>query len=220
MIKLYNADCLEVMKTMPDKSVPVAFTSPPYNRKRNDKYKYYDDRIDDYYKFMCDFTDELLRIAYRNVFINIQKNYYNKKDVHKYIGKYSDKIYENFIWVKSNPLPANGLNVTNSYEYVLCFGMWLKSNKTYTKNSLTTSVAKMHKDHKAVMNQEVSDFFISNFTQDNDEIIDPFGGLMTTGLSCIKYNRNFIGIEKSKEYYDIAVKRIEDACGNAIQQRL
>ncbi len=207
--KIIQGDCLQVMKMFEDKSIPVAFTSPPYNRKRNDKYKYYDDRIDDYYKFLCDFTDELLRITYRNVFINIQKNYYNKKEVHKYIGKYSDKIYENFIWIKSNPLPANGLNVTNSYEYILCFGIWLKSNRTYTKNSIITPVSQMPKEHKAVMNQDVSDFFIQNFTQKNDTIIDPFAGLMTTGLSCIKYNRNFIGIEKEKEHIELGKKILE-----------
>lgn len=45
-------------------------------------------------------------------------------------------------------------------------------------------------------------------------------GSGTTGVACVKLNRNFIGIEKNKEYYDIAVKRIEDAGGNVIQQRI
>ena len=37
-MQLYNGDCLEILKTFTDKSVDVSFTSPPYNRKRNDKY--------------------------------------------------------------------------------------------------------------------------------------------------------------------------------------
>jgi len=51
-------------------------------------------------------------------------------------------------------------------------------------------------------------------------IIDPFMGSGTTGVACVKNNRHFIGIEKEKTYYDIAVKRITDAGGNVIQQRL
>ena len=106
-------------------------------------------------------------------------------------------------------MPANGLNVTNSYEYVICFGIWLKSNKTYTKNTLTTSVANMHKEHRAVMNQDVSDFFIENFTQKGDTILDCFGGLGTTAISALKYKRNYILIEKEAKYVEIARNRIQ-----------
>ena len=46
--KLYQADCLQKLKEIEDKSVDITFTSPPYNRKRNDKYTNYDDTIKDY----------------------------------------------------------------------------------------------------------------------------------------------------------------------------
>ena len=45
MIELYNEDCLKQMKLFKDNMVEVSFTSPPYNRKRNDKYELYDDTI-------------------------------------------------------------------------------------------------------------------------------------------------------------------------------
>ena len=51
MIQLFNGDCLEVMQDMPDNSVDYVLTSPPYNRKRNDKYKLYNDQIADYFSF-------------------------------------------------------------------------------------------------------------------------------------------------------------------------
>jgi DNA modification methylase len=60
------------------------------------------------------------------------------------------------------------------------------------------------------MKQEVADWFIYNFTVDGDIIFDPFMGLGTTGISCKKYNRDFIGIEKNKQYYDIAMERINN----------
>jgi site-specific DNA-methyltransferase (adenine-specific) len=144
--------------------------------------------------------------------LNVQTNFYNKQDVYKLIGKYYNKIQQIFIWEKSNPMPAQGYSITNAYEYFLVFGnKALKSNYTYTKNILTTSVnsSTTTKIHKAVMKQEVADWFIRNFTVDNDIVLDPFMGLGTTGISCKKYNRDFIGIEKNKQYYDIAMGRIK-----------
>lgn len=211
MIKLYNDDCFKIMKEMADKSVDISFTSPPYNRKRNDKYENYDDDIKDYYKFLRDFTDELLRITKKYVFINLQKNYYNKKDIFKYIGKYSDKIVEIIVWEKTNPMPASGFNITNAYEFFFVLSdSALKSNTTYTKNIISSSVNSNTtlKEHKAVMKQEISDYFIEKFTNVSDIVLDCFMGTGTTGVSCVKLNRNFIGIEIDKKYYEIAKERI------------
>lgn len=213
MIKLYNDDCLKIMKEMTDKSVDISFTSPPYNRKRNDKYKNYDDDIKDYYKFLCDFTDELLRITKKYVFINLQKNYYNKKDIFKYIGKYSDKIVEIVVWEKTNPMPASGFNITNAYEFFFVLSdSALKSNTTYTKNIISSSVNSNTtlKGHKAVMKQEISDYFIEKFTNISDIVLDCFMGTGTTGVSCVKLNRSFVGIEINEEYYNTAKERIRE----------
>lgn len=216
MYKLFNGDCLIEMKKMEDNSVDVSFTSPPYNRKRNDKYEFYNDDMQDYFGFLCNFTDELLRVTKKHVFINIQKTYYNKEDVFNFIGKYSKKIKEIVIWEKTNPMPASGKNITNSYEFFIVLGDEpLKGNYTYTKNIISTSVnSDMPKEHKAVMKQEVSDWFIENFTNENDIVLDCFMGLGTTGKSCLKNNRNFIGIEINENYFNIAKEDIENITSN------
>ena len=208
MDQVICADCLVEMKDIPDKSVDMVFTSPPYNRKRNDKYSHYVDIIDDYYGWSCSVIHELLRVSRGNIFYNIQKNYYNKIDVFKLIGTYSAEICEIIIWEKSNPMPANGYNITNAYEFILVFGTNLKSNKTYTKNHLTTSVAKMLKEHRAIMHPDVAKFIISNFSQEGDIILDPFAGSGTTGLVCKMLNRNFILIEKEPKYIEIINSRL------------
>lgn len=213
--KVYNMNCIDGLKELDNNSVDVSFTSPPYNRKRNDKYTFYDDTLTDYYGFLCGFTDELIRITRRHVFVNIQKNYYNKNDVFRYIGKYSDKIVEIIIWEKSNPMPASGCNITNSYEYIIVLGNEpLKANHTYTKNIFTTSVnPQTFKIHKAVMNKAVSDYIIEMFTKEGDLILDPFFGLGTTALSCIDLGRRWIGFEMNKEYCDVANDRINEVIG-------
>ena len=213
--ELYEADCFEQLKYLKDKSIDITFTSPPYNRKRNDKYTNYDDTIKDYYLFLVEATDLLLAKTKRHVIINLQTNYYNRQDVYKFIGHYYNKIQNIIVWEKSNPLPANGHNITNAFEYFFILGdTAIKSNTTYTKNHITTSINNsITKIHKAVMKQEVADWFIEKFTKENDVVLDCFMGLGTTGLSCIKYNRDFIGIELDEEYFNIAKERIEEANG-------
>ena len=65
---LYNEDCLATMKRMPDGYVDYIITSPPYNRKRNDKYEDYDDNINDYFDWLVTIIDECLRVTKSNVF--------------------------------------------------------------------------------------------------------------------------------------------------------
>ena len=208
---LINDDCFKALEEINDKSIDYVLTSPPYNRKRNDKYTDYNDNIDDYFSFLVNITDILLQKTKKYIFMNIQANYYNRVDVYKYIGHYADKIQNIIIWEKTNPTPAAGNSITNAYEYIIVLGDFsLKSNTTYTKNHITTNICKneYHKVHKAVMNEEISDWIIEKFTQENELILDPFMGTGTTGASCKKYNRKFIGIEKSEGYYKIATNRL------------
>lgn len=212
-VKLINGDCFKVFPTIADKSVDVALTSPPYNRKRNDKYRNYDDCVDDYLGFCIKAIDELRRVTRGYVIFNLQANYYNRAEVYKIIGLYAECIVNIVIWEKTNPLPASGNNITNAYEMFLVFSdKALKSNTTYTKNHITTSVNSdtTTKIHKAVMKQDVADWFIEKFTKGGETVIDPFMGLGTTGVSCKKYGRDFIGIEKNEEYFVLASKRIAD----------
>ena len=212
-MQLFNADCLEIMQNMPDNSVDYVLTSPPYNRKRNDKYKLYNDQIADYFTFNQEVINQLLRISKKHIFYNIQTNFYNRDTVYKLIGYFNKDIKEIIIWEKSNPMPAAGNAITNAVEYFIVLGKEsLKSNTTYTKNIITSSVnSKMPKIHKAVMKQEIADYFIETFTKEKDIILDPFMGIGTTGISCVSMNRDFIGIELIKEYYDISGHRIQEA---------
>jgi site-specific DNA-methyltransferase (adenine-specific)/modification methylase len=206
---LHNESCFDTFKRMGDKSVDFVFTSPPYNRKRNDKYKYFNDTETNYFSFLDSVISESLRISKEYVFLNIMKNYYNSEAIYKLFGKWSEQIAEVFVWEKLNPLPASGFSITNSFEYIIAFGKkGLKSNKTYTKNHLSTSTTKMPSCHKAVMNEKVAFFFIENFTKEGHIIYDPFMGTGTTAVVCEKLNRKWIGSEISKEYFLYSLEKI------------
>ena len=50
------------------------------------------------------------------------------------------------------------------------------------------------------------------FLPQGDTILDPFMGSGTTGVACVNLGRSFIGIEREPTYFDIACRRIEEAC--------
>lgn len=207
--ELINGDCFVHMKKMKDKSFDYGFTSPPYNRKRNDKYEHYDDNIEDFDKFLIDVTDEMLRLCKNGVFFNIQATIYNRVDVYKYIGHYADKIQEIFIWEKDNPMPACGNNITNAVEYFFFLGEERPHGKyTYTKNIVHSSVAQMPKEHKAVMNKDVCDWFISNFIPRGSKVLEPFAGYGTTLVTCMEHDIDCVGIEIISRYCDMINERI------------
>lgn len=214
--KIYNEDCLIGMAKMENKSVDVTFTSPPYNRIRNDTYEFYDDTKKDYYDFICKVTNECLRLSRKQVIVNIQANHFNKVEVFKYIGNYADKIKGIIVWEKSNPQPAtnfrdNEYSITNAYEFFFVLGEsgeeFRANNKI--KNIISTSVNSEHFDgHGAVMRKDVADWFIDNFTCKGDLVLDPFMGCGTTALSCYHNGRNYIGFEIVKQYINIAENRL------------
>ena len=218
MINLIQGDCFEEMPKLKSQSVNMVLTSPPYNRKRNDKYNDHTDIESDYLLFLQKTIDECLRICKGNVFLNIQKNTYNMKDVHKIIGLYADKIIEIIIWEKINPMPNPYL--INSYEYIIVLSennKSLKANTTYTLNHFKTPVysANPYQEiHRAVMHPYACSFLIDNFSKERDIIFDPFMGVGTTGIVATKKNRSFIGIELNETYFEICKNNIKSFSSN------
>jgi DNA modification methylase len=54
-------------------------------------------------------------------------------------------------------------------------------------------------------------YWIGNSSMPDNLVLDPFMGSGTTGVAAVQMGRKFIGIERDERYFDIAVKRIEDA---------
>lgn len=210
---IYNMDCFVGLSQVKDKSIDYAFTSPPYNRKRNDKYTHYDDTLVNYKDFLVKVIEELSRVCRKHIFLNIQTNYYNRSDVYELMGIFSKKIQNVIIWEKSNPMPASGHNVTNAFEYFIVIGDEpLKANHTYTKNHVTTAVnsATTLKQHRAVMNYDVADWVFKSFIPEGSSVIDPFMGCGTTAVASLNNGCTYMGFEKVPTYCEIAEERIEN----------
>ena len=73
-----------------------------------------------------------------------------------------------------------------------------------------TDKTRTHPTQKPV---ELMEYLIKTYTNENEIVLDNTMGSGTTGLACLKTNRQFIGIEKEKQYYDVAVRRLSSYCG-------
>jgi len=63
--------------------------------------------------------------------------------------------------------------------------------------------------HPAPFYKDLPKYYINLLTDEGDTILDPFGGIMTTGLACNEIgNRNFIGFELNEKYAEFGKKRM------------
>jgi len=85
------------------------------------------------------------------------------------------------------------------YRYDL---VWLKNKKVGFLNANKMPLL----NHESVM-----EFLVKSYSDEGDTIIDPFMGSGTTGVAALQNNRRFIGIEKERQYFDVACQRIKQA---------
>ena len=203
MNEIILGDCIDFLKKQKGKIFDVVFTSPPYNRLRNDTYAKFDDINTDYYKMLCELTENCIRLTNGNVIINVQSNMYNKKDLIKWQADFVNYYKGCVVWCKNNPTPSwnykkekDVYSVTNAYEYFYFFGDENSNFEANNKilNFLVTNVNTEHfEGHGAVMKLEVAEWFIQNFTKKGDFVFDPFIGCGTTAVACIHNGRRWGG---------------------------
>lgn len=234
--KLYLGNCLEIMKTFPDNCIDLTITSPPYNmrtrvmrgkyitREKTDhfskKYAHFGDdlSIDDFYNFHKKCIEEMLRIS-KLIFYNIGIVTGSKEAFFKLIGDFNKDIKDIIIWDKGYGQPAMHNNVINrATEIILVFQspatIGRAFEKAYFKRGEMDDIwrikrPKSVKGHGATFPIELVEKAINGWSKEGDIIFDPFSGTGTTLVVAKKNNRNYIGIEISKEYYDIIQNRLE-----------
>lgn len=124
------------------------------------------------------------------------------------------------VWHKKNPMPRNkNLHFINSTEVWLYFtykkktGIFNNQKKVihdFYESGLTPRKEKKYGGHPTQKPLSILDFFINLLSNENDIVFDPFMGSGSTGVSCMINKRKFIGIELSKEYYEISKLRIQE----------
>ena len=210
----YNM-CLKIQN---DKYVSRWDSSYSNEGHLTNKYSTYRDDmpIEKYEEFQEKFLKESLRVS-NYVFYNIQMVTGNKIPLLHLFGKFAENIKDIIIWNKVNAEPAINKGVLNSqYEFIVCLSNIRPKCRTFdnalfergTETNVWDIKRERNKNIKAGFPKELVKRILSNFTKENDIIMDPFMGSGTTGVVCKELNRNFIGIELDFNYYMLAKERI------------
>ena len=123
------------------------------------------------------------------------------------------KIKNIIIWVKNNHTAGDlSCQFGKKYEMILLLN---KGIKKFNGKRITDiwEFDKVNGNKQLHANQKPLDLIeqcIAKHSNENDIIFDGFMGSGTTAIACINTNRNYIGFELDKEYYDIALKRIKN----------
>ena len=222
METLYLGDCMDIMKTIEDKSIDLVITDPPYKIETSGG-GLYTQADKQYVKelnsmkdgFSKDVLDELCRIMKKiNIyFFCSQKQIIPLLD---YFVKKKKCNWNLLTWHKTNPVPACGNKYLTDTEFILFFrekGVKVYGNYntkfTYYVTPLNQKDKKKY-GHPTIKPQEILLNLVTNSSQEGDTVCDPFMGSGSTGVACKNLNRDFIGIEVDNNWYQIAQNRINE----------
>lgn len=184
-----------------------------------------------YDQFTKDWLEQSQRILDKNGAIWVIGSYHNIFRVGKILQDLGFWILNDIVWIKSNPMPNfKGTRFNNAHETLI----WASKSQLskpvfhYKSMKIANDDKQMRSDwylpicsgaerikvdgvkaHSTQKPEELLRRVIISTTNEGDIILDPFMGSGTTGAVAKKLGRNFIGIEKNKDYVKIAKNRIE-----------
>lgn len=212
--KLYQGNCLEVMDKLINDGVKVdaVITDPPYGinltpQRTGGKFK--DTKIinDDSLEWLPEFVDKTYEITK-----NVAVVFCGWQHIDKFKIAFEKKFIVKNILVWNKDWFGMGNNYRPNYELILLVCKTnIKTHSNNKSNILTYRRLSPQKlKHSAEKPVKLMEDLISELTNPNDLVLDPFMGSCPTGAACMNLNRNFIGIELDKGYFDIAKERLEN----------
>lgn len=227
-----NLDALSYLKTLPNKSVNLVLTDPPYaisrttgfasgELKGNDtdrfrvSYEFGDwDTVDLFY-FKGVFT-EAFRVMNSGATLIVFYDQWKMQELKELLERIGFRMFRMIEWVKTNPVPINSksLYLSNSKEYAL---VCVKGGKpvfnSYYHKGIFEYPIYHAKDrwHSTQKSLPLFEELIKIHTNEQQVVLDMFSGSATTQVAAKKLNRKWLGCELNEEFYLKCKLRIEDA---------
>ena len=221
--KIYQGDCLEIMKIFPSKSIDCVITDPPYEfisknptgggfmKKENKRHL---EKIRD--SFGMSFRPEAFLEEIKRVLKKFNAYIFTNKSLLAFYINFAEKNkykWDLLIWHKPNAVPVNNGHYLIDKEYIIyikesgaCFHSNLGYKRYFTIKEFPIGNKKT--THPAEKPEYLFSDIIEISTNPNDIILDPFLGSGTIAVVVKKLGRNYIGIELDKSYIDMANKRL------------
>lgn len=238
MINLIQGDCLEKMKEIPDKSIDLVVTDPPYlhdkggNGGGNTKIAISNtyNKNNKIMREMSSFSEESC-ITLLNECDRLLKKFNgyffcNDSLIPYYLNWAIKNKYKYTILCWNKPLSIlNRERYSTNIEYIIrIYSEGCALNKLdlcnqeiknyYSKYQYINQIKGKNKLHPTQKLIEILKGYILLSSNEGDIILDPFMGSCSTGEASLSLNRNFIGIEIDEKYYKIAQDRIKNFLEN------
>jgi DNA modification methylase len=217
---LYLGDCLEVMQSIPDKSIDLCLTDPPYNIAKDNNFATMGRAGIDFGEWdkgfdLFSYIDQVSRILKKDGSFVVFNAWKNLGAIADYAEKQGFDTKDMIRLEKSNPMPRNrDRRYITDYECAIWFvkkGAKWTFNRQDSKYQRPKFVANIESGlHPTQKNLGLMEELVKIHSNQEDTVIDPFMGSGTTGLTCKNLNRKFIGIEQNVNYFEIAKKRINE----------
>lgn len=216
--QIIHADCLEFMKTLPDKCIDLVLTDPPYNVGKqfaeNNEGKVFDT------EFHKKWIKEVLRVLKPSggglyMFFSTNQPHFSK--MIEAFGEFRQMMF----WTKPFAMMVKNRKGYHHFTEVIFWKVLSEdfyfnseeNNKDYFTYTSSIHRADEH-DHPTQKPMEFFAQFIKASSKENDIILDPFAGSCTTAVACKQLNRNYICIEKEEQYVKIGRERLDKLTGN------
>lgn len=191
--EVYNVDCLEYMKQLPDKYFDLCIADPPYgiNIQKSGRLKRYNKEwIDDVIPQKAVF-DEMFRTS-KNLVI-WGGNYFLD-----YLG--STKCF--LIYDKKQP---------EGVSFASCEFAWT-SFDSVAKTFYYSPMSMKGRIHSCQKPTELYAWILKNYAHEGDKIFDPFLGSGSSRIAAYKLGFNFVGCEIDEEYFRLQEERFQNEC--------
>jgi len=216
-VTLYHGDCLEVMRSIPEKSIDAVITDPPYGIDYQSVWRIGSERkpkIENDKRPFIWWLNEAFRVTNdKGVLLTFCDWRYQDlwKSVIEVAG-YSIKSH--VIWDRD----WHGLGDLNGQFAPQHDIIWFATKGDFSfQNGRPKDVIRSRRlpaedlVHPNEKPSSLMQILANSVTGAFSTILDPFMGSGTTGVACVQTGRNFIGIEIDEGYFKIAEKRIEEA---------
>ena len=204
--KVICGDCLEVMKYIPDRSIDLIVTDPPYGIAYQKKNK--PAMIGDYGNVLGLVLPEFYRVLKDKGAIYIFTSF---KMLSDWLYRFQSffKMHNLLIWdKKKNSGLQMGSNYGFRYEMIFYGSKGLHKLNDYADDIFQIDRVKK-RTHPTEKPVELLKIFIEMSSKENEIVLDPFAGTGSTLIACKFLKRNFIGIEINPEYCKIAEQRLK-----------
>lgn len=210
--KIKKDDAVNFIKKIPNKSVDLVLTDPPYGVERTS----WD------IKAPISWCKEIPRVMKDGASLLIFCGKQNRFEVEKELRSAGLTFWQELIWVYRNGGVTRKSSYNGHHEPILWFvkdpknfhlnfgkaqwvDTWTVINSARPQSNFSRD-KKIHPTQKAI---DVIERLVKYHSKKGDVVLDPFMGAGTTAVACKKMNRDFVGCDNNGNYVKLANQRVK-----------